>query len=261
MHVIQPFANYAYVYNAGLAPNQILQFDRVVPSAQLPSLNFPQFNMIDGIATSNLLRLGTRNRLITRRDDGNHEWFILESFVDVNFDNPYLDDPGQFSNLYNNFTFSPVPWVSAGASTQLPISEGGFTDVNSFLNWQPLADLSLFVSQRFIQNSPYFQNDSQATAGGYWRINDNWAVSASTRYDLTFGNWDIQRYMLHRDLSSWLVSAGFLITDNRATFNNQTSGQVGVGFLLMVTLKDAPQVNLPLAFDVIGNQQQGQQQY
>jgi hypothetical protein len=29
----------------------------------------------------------------------------------------------------------------------------------------------------------------------------------------------------------------------------------------MVTLKDAPQVNLPLAFDVIGNQQQGQQQY
>jgi hypothetical protein len=67
--------------------------------------------------------------------------------------------------------------------------------------------------------------------------------------------------MLHRDLSSWLVSAGFLITDNRATFNNQTGGQVGVGFLLMVTLKDAPQVNLPLAFDVIGNQQQGQQQY
>jgi hypothetical protein len=35
---------------------------------------------------------------------------------------------------------------------------------------------------------------------------------------------------------------------------------VGVGFLLMITLKDAPQVNLPLAFDVLGNQQQGQQQ-
>jgi len=261
MHVIQPFANYSYVYNAGLSPDQILQFDRVVPSAQLPSLNFPQFNMIDGIATSNILRLGVRNRLVTRRDDGNHEWFVLETFLDANFDNPYLDDPGQFSNLYNNFAFSPVPWFTAGAATQLPISEGGFTDVNSYLNWQPVADFSFFVSQRFIQNSPYFQNDSQATAGGYWRINDNWAVSASTRYDLTAGNWDIQRYMVHRDLSSWLVSAGLLVTDNRATFNNQTGGEVGVGVLLMVTLKDAPQVNLPLAFDVIGNQQQGQQQY
>jgi len=261
MHVFQPFANYAYVANTGLAPDQILQFDRVVPSAQLPSLNFPQFNMIDGIATSNLLRLGVRNRLVTRRDDGNHEWFVLETFLDVNFDNPYLDDPGQFSNLFNNFAFSPVPWFTAGASTQLPISEGGFTDVNSYLNWQPLPDLSLFVSQRFIEDSPYFQNDSQATAGGYWRVNDNWAVSASTRYDLTVGTWDIQRYMLHRDLSSWLISAGLLITDNRATFNNQTSGEIGVGVLLMVTLKDAPRVNLPLAFDVLGNQQQGQQQY
>ena len=67
--------------------------------------------------------------------------------------------------------------------------------------------------------------------------------------------------MVHRDLSSWLISAGLLVTDNSATFNNQTSGEVGVGFLLMVTLKDAPRINLPLAFDVLGNQQQGQQQY
>jgi hypothetical protein len=261
LHVIQPFANYAYVNNAGLAPDQILQFDRVVPSAQLPSLNFPQFNMIDGIATSNLLRLGVRNRLVTRRDDGNHEWFALETFLDVNFDNPYLDDPGQFSNLYNNFAFSPVPWFTFGATTQLPMSDGGFTDVNSYLNWQPVEDFSFFVSQRFIESSPYFQNDSQASVGGYWRVNDNWAVSAATRYDVTFGTWDIQRYMVHRDLSSWLISAGFLITDNSATFNNQTSGEVGVGVLLMVTLKDAPNINLPLAFDVLGNQQQGQQQY
>jgi hypothetical protein len=51
-----------------------------------------------------------------------------------------------------------------------------------------------------------------------------------------------------------------LVTDNRATFNGQSGGDIGVGFLLMVTLKDAPQINLPLAFDVIGQQQQGQQQ-
>jgi hypothetical protein len=260
MHVFQPFANYAWVENMGLSPDEILQFDRVVPSAQLPSLNFPQFAMIDGIDSSNILRLGVRNRLITRRDNGNFEWFSLETFLDVNFDNPYLDDPGQFSNLYNNVAFSPVPWFTVGAYTQLPISNGGFTDVNSYLNWQPVSDLSLFVSQRYIESSPYFQNDSQATMGGYWRINDNWAVSASGRYDLTYETWDVQRYMLHRDLSSWLVSAGFLVTDNRATFNGQSGGQVGVGFLLMITLKDAPQVNLPLAFDVLGNQQQGQQQ-
>jgi len=259
MHVIQPFANYAWVENTGLSPDQILQFDRVVPSALLPSLNFPQFGMIDGITTSSILRLGVRNRLLTRRDNDSFEWFSLETFLDVNFDNPYLDDPGQFSNLYNIAAFSPVPWFTVGAGTQLPLTEGGFTDVNTFINWQPVEDFSFFAAQRYIESSPYFQDDSQTTFGGYWRVNDNWAVSASTRYDFTAATWDLQRYMIHRDLSSWLVSAGLLVTDNRASFNNQTGGQIGVGFLLMVTLKDAPQVNLPLAFDVIQNQQQQQQ--
>jgi len=66
--------------------------------------------------------------------------------------------------------------------------------------------------------------------------------------------------MIHRDLSSWLISAGLLVTDNRATFDGESSGEVGVGVLLMITLKDAPQVNIPLAFDALGTQQDGQGQ-
>lgn len=259
MHVFQPFANFAYVENMGLPPEDILQFDRLVPSAILPSLNYPQFTSIDSIATSSIMRLGVRNRLVTRRDNGSYEWFVLETFFDVNFDNPYAQNSGQYSNLYNNIAFSPVPWLTTGAYTQLPLTDGGFTDLNSYISWQPVADFSFFVSQRYIYESPFFQNDSQATFGGYWRINDNWSVSAASRYDLTSSTWDLQRYMLHRDLSSWLISAGFLVTDNRATFGGQTTGQMGVGVLLMITLKDAPQINLPLAFDVFGNQQQGQQ--
>lgn len=258
MHVIQPYFNYAWVENMGDPADQILQFDRVVPSTILPSLNFPQFTAIDGIDSSNLLRLGIRNRLHTRRDNETFEWFSWDTFFDVNFDNPYLDDPGAVSNLYNNIAFSPVPWFSVGTYSQFPISDNGFTDVNAYLRWQPVKDFSFFLSQRYIDSNPYFQNDSQATAGGFWRINDNWAASASARYDFTYDTWDVQRYMLHRDLSSWLISAGFLVTDNRATFNNQSGGDVGVGFLLMVTLKDLPQVNLPLAFDVLGDQQDNQ---
>ena len=262
LHVIQPFANYALVENTGLGSDEILQFDRLVPSTQLPSLNFPQFTAIDSIDSSNLLRLGVRNRLLTRRNDDTFTWFSIETFVDVNFDNPYLDDPGNLSNLYNNIAFSPVPWFTVGTYTQIPIStgDGSFTDFNSYMRWQPISDFSMFLSQRYIEGNPYFQDDSQATGGGFWRVNDNWALSASARYDLTYETWDVQRYMLHRDLSSWLVSVGFLVVDNRATFGNQTSGDIGVGFLFMFTLKDAPQVNLPLAFDVLG-EQQNQSQY
>lgn len=258
-HVIQPFANYALVENMGLSADEILQFDQLVPSTILPPLNFPQFTAIDSIDSSNLLRLGVRNRLLTRRDNGTFEWFSLETFADVNFNNPYEDDPGALSNLYNNIKFSPVPWFALGMTTQIPISDNGFTDVNTYLWWQPVRDFSMFASQRYIENNPYFQDDSEASIGGHWRINDNWACSAATTYDFTYNTFYTQRYMLHRDLSSWLLSAGFLVTDNQATFGNTSGGNIGVGFLLMITLKDAPQVNLPLAFDVLGGQNNQQQ--
>jgi len=262
MHVIQPYGNFAYVGNMGPSPDEILQFDRLVPSTILPSLDFPQFSAIDSIDTSSIMRLGVRNRLLTRRDNDTFAWFTLDTFVDVNFDNPYLDDPGALSNLYNNITFSPVPWFNLGMFTQIPISEGdgSFTDVNTYLRWQPIRDLSFTLSQRYLNGNPYFQDDSQASGGVFWRINDNWAASAAGSYDFTYDTWYLQRYMIHRDLSSWLLSAGLLVTDNRATFNNQSGGEVGVGFLLMVTLKDAPQVNIPLAFDALGTQQ-NQQNY
>ncbi len=260
-HVIQPFANYALVENMGLSADEILQFDQLVPSAILPPLDFPQFTAIDSIDSSNILRLGVRNRLLTRRDNVTFEWFSLETFADVNFENPYQNDPGSLSNLYNNFMFTPVPWFSFGMATQIPISDNGFTDVNTSFSWQPVRDFSLVFSQRYIENNPYFQDDSQASIGGHWKINDNWAVSAATTYDFNYESFYTQRYMLHRDLSSWLISAGFLVTDNQATYNNTSSGDIGVGFLLMITLKDAPQINLPLAFDVLGGQQDNQSQF
>ncbi len=260
-HVIQPFLNYALVENMGLGADEILQFDQLVPSSILPSLNFPQFGAIDSIDSSNIMRLGVRNRLLTRRDNDTFQWFSLETFADINFENPYLDDPGSLSNLYNNIVFSPVPWMAVGMATQVPISDNGFTDFNTYVYWQPVRDFSFVVSQRYIENNPYFQDDSVASAGGYWRVNDNWACSAAATYDFTYDTVQSQRYMLHRDLSSWLLSAGFLVTDNRATFGNSSGGDVGVGFLLMVTLKDAPQVNLPLAFDVLGSQQDQQRRF
>jgi len=258
MHVIQPYANYSYVGNMGPGPDEILQFDRLVPSTILPSLNYPQFSAIDSIDTSSILRLGVRNRFLTRRDNDTMSWFTLDTFVDVNFQNPYLDDPGTLSNLYNIFTFNPVPWFSLGMLTQLPISDGdgSFTDVNTFVQWQPVRSVSLSVAQRYLEGNPYIQDDSQTSGRIYWRINDNWAASASGNYSFTYDTWYWQRYMIHRDLSSWILSAGLLVSDNRATFNNRTSGDVGIGFLLMVTLKDAPQVNIPLAFDPLGTQNQ-----
>jgi hypothetical protein len=50
-----------------------------------------------------------------------------------------------------------------------------------------------------------------------------------------------QRYFINRDLTSWVASLGAEVRDNEG-------GDQQLGFLLMMTLKDAPQITLPVAF-------------
>ena len=53
---------------------------------------FPQFTSIDSIDNWTIARIGVRNRLQTRRDDLTVSWLEFETYVDVNFDNPFDQD-------------------------------------------------------------------------------------------------------------------------------------------------------------------------
>ena len=83
-----------------------LQFDRVEPTTKLRPIDFPEFTTIDSIDRWTIWRLGVRNRLETRRDDSNVTWFELDTYFDVNFENPMIALP--YSNLFNNIRFTPA---------------------------------------------------------------------------------------------------------------------------------------------------------
>jgi LPS-assembly protein len=240
-HVIQPYANYSFVENFGPSPQEILQFDRVVPSTELLPLTFPQFTAIDTIDTWNIVRLGIRNRLQTRRDQGTHQWMTLDTFFDVNFENPYSD--AQVSNLFNLYSLNPVPWFTLTVKSQLPIVEEGFTEVNTGFNFMPARNFTFRVGHQYIDNNTFFADNSQVDFFAYLRINDNWGVSVYEQYEFFSQVWQYQRYMIHRDLSSWVASLGAQVRDSEG----QEDPDLGVLFVL--TLKDAPQVTLPISFD------------
>lgn len=238
-HVVEPYVNYSGVYNAGPPPEDIYQFDRVVPSTQLLPLDFPQFTAVDSIDTWNIVRIGTRQRVETRRDNRTFLWFTIDTFMDLNIDNPYSD--ADVSNVFNVIQFRPVPWASFSMASQVPITEGGFTEVDTNLRFMPTRDWSFSLGNRYIEGNPYFTNDSQINFQTYWRINDNWAVSIYEQYEFFTKVMQYQRYMIHRDLSSWVASIGADVRDNEG-------GDREFGFLFVMTLKNAPQVTLPAAF-------------
>jgi lipopolysaccharide export system protein LptA len=239
MHVIQPFTDFSYVKEDGPNPTSILGFDRFQPSTQPRALDFPQFTTIDSIADWTVWRVGVRNRLKTRRDDQTITWFELDTFVDVQFENPY--QPTDYSNLVNNIRFTPLPWMSLSVNSQVPAFAKGFTEVDTIATVQPLANLQFNVAHRYLNGNPFFQDSSLFVVGGYWRLSDNWGVGVQEQYEATTGLLEEQRYSVYRDLTSWVASFGGVIRDN--------SGVKEYGLLFTITLKAFPKFGFDLNFD------------
>jgi hypothetical protein len=113
----------------------------------------------------------------------------------------------------------------------------------------PLKNFSCTFGTRYINNYNGSQNDNQYPFSAFWRINDHWSFGAQEIYNMSqySGNALIyQRYMVHRDLSSWIVSFGAEVRSNQAQGTQSAQNQYGA--LMSFTLKDLPQVTLPLAF-------------
>ena len=238
-HVIQPFTNFSYVWSNGLDPAAILQFDRFEPSTQLRPIDFPQFTSIDSIDNWTIWRVGVRNRLQTRRDDLTVSWLELDTYVDVNFDNPYDRTP--YSNLFNTLTFTPVPWASLVINSQVPAFDKGFTEVDTNIVFQPVANLQLNVGHRYLNDNPFFDNSSLFVVGGYYRFDENWGLGIQEQYEATTRILEQQRYSVYRDLTSWVASVGAIIQDN--------GGVKEYGVLLTFTLKAFPKLGFDLNMD------------
>jgi hypothetical protein len=241
-HIIQPFTNFSWVSNGGTDPEAILQFDRFEPSTNLRPIDFPQFTSIDSIDHWTVWRLGVRNRLQTRRDDLTVSWLDLETYVDVNFNNPYDRTP--YSNLFNKLRFTPLPWAALVINSQIPAFDNGFTEVNTNIVVQPIANLEISAGHRYLNENPFFNNSSLFVVGGYYRFDDNWGVGFQEQYEASTHILEQQRYSVYRDLTSWVASVGAIIRDN--------GGVNEYGVLFTVTLKAFPKFGFDLNFDPAG---------
>jgi hypothetical protein len=161
---------------------------------------------------------------------------------------------GPISNFNNRITFAPTSWFTFLMGSQVPIGSDGFTELNTDLNFMPCRSLEFGFGTRYIDNYGGSQNDNQYPIHLFWRANDHWSFSAQEIYNTTPAQNSqaaqnsiiYQRYMINRDLSSWVFSFGAEVRNNQSQGNQAGGNQYGA--LISFTLKDLPQVNLPFAF-------------
>lgn len=255
-HVFQPYMNYSYL--DAEVPVGFQAIDRLAPTTRPRSLDVPLYTAIDDLRSWNIARVGMRNVLQTKRDyqtaeNGtfreateqavqSYSYAGLNTYMDVFMDDPEFDRDA--SNLYNEFFWRPVPWLNLWADTQLPIvtSPDNFTEVNHGFTWLPTKTLSLTLGQQFINDHPLFQDSNLIYSRIYTRMNENWGFSMNHVYEMDDSTLEFQSYSVHRDLSSWSASIGAMVRDNR-------NGESDFGLLFSLTLKDFPQVSIPLDMD------------
>ena len=245
-HIIQPYMNLSSV-STDSNGKQLFQIDRLQNSSQLPAIDFPSFNSIDSISDWNIVRLGMRNRIQTRRDDSTFNWLEMDSYFDVRLRQPNFGptnpDSGRYSNFVNRIRWTPLPWVAVSVDSQLPLLDTGFTEVNTDIFFLPNERMSFTIGHRYLSHNILIQNSSLINLGTYFRLNDNWGFSASGTYEIQDHTFQSQSYQLHRDLTSWIGSIGFTALDNGTATNSQKS----YGITLSFTLKDLPNIRLPLS--------------
>ncbi len=268
-HTIQPYLNYSYLKAddiAGLTsadPNApSIAIDRNVATTRPRALDLPSYEGIDSLRSWNVARVGVRNLLQTKRDytsnsedDDNQfrnsgetntqswNWAGLNSYVDLYFHDPEPGMNRDVSNFYNELFFRPVPWLQFSANTQLPIGggDGSYTEASYGVTFLPNNRFSMSLSHLYLADHPFFPNSSLLVSQIYAKIDENWGFSMAHRYETATSTLEYQSYSVHRDLGSWVGTLGALV---------RKSGNVSdFGFIFSMTLKEFPQVSLPLDTD------------
>ncbi len=240
LHIVQPYANWS-VLAADELDRDFPKIDRLTFTTRPRPLEPSRYTAIDEFNSWNILRLGTRNTFVTRRDGQSHQWLFVDTYVDH-----YMDDPEgerSWSNLYNDFRWQPLPWLGIDVETQLPVIDGGsgFSEFSTSARFMPNENAEIAVSYRHLNNHPVLLDSDRIGLDTYIRLSENWGVGSRHIFEMDDGVLEQQQYTVHRDLGNWVAGIGISHTDNR--FQDE------FGLVLSLTLKDFPNDTLPFTID------------
>lgn len=240
LHVLQPYTTWSVVSTDDFTPGDP-GVDRLTPTTRPWPIDPMRFTAIDQMQSWNVLRLGARNRLLTKRDGQSFAWLYLDSYVDSFIEDPEGDR--DLSNLYNDLRWQPLPWLGVNLETQFPIVSGGsgFSEYASYIHFQPAERFEFSLGYRWLDSHPVLVDSNRIDLQTYIRLSENWGIGSRHSLELDDSTLEVQQYMLHRDIGNWVAGMGFSSRDNRL------DKEYGVIFSL--TLKDFPSVSLPFTID------------
>jgi hypothetical protein len=236
-HIIQPQINYAYVPTPDREPSTLPQFDYESPSFFPLPIDFPDFNSIDAIDAENVVRLGLRNKLQTKRALGVQDMVGWDVFIDWHLDPE--NQQARWSNLYSDLILRPRSWLTLQSQVQFNVQTGEFEQALNTITLNPGTRWSVGLSQWYLREG-YWGGTAEDEPGNntfstrfYYRFNENWGFRMSHQFNETDGRLEQQYYTLYRDLRSFTAALTFRV-------QSPVGEPVDYAVALAVSLKAAP---------------------
>ena len=214
-HIIQPSVNYAYVPRPSARPRELPQFDYTVPTTALLPIDFPDFNAIDSIDAQNVLRLGLRNKLQTKRKrDGLDNLLNWALYTDWRLDpNPQQDT---FSDFYSDADLRPFDWFTLSSEIRYDVNDSRLREANHTVTLNPDDIWAWQVGHRYLESLPGGGPESGNNTffhSLYYRLSENWAARISHHFEARDGVLEEQLYTLYRDFRSWTGALTFRVRE------------------------------------------------
>ena len=237
-HVVEPFFDAEYAPSPTVSPNDIRGFDDRLYSTQLQPLDWTEYNSIDSIDREAVLRFGMWNKVQTKRDGTNYDLFTVQTYADADFDHNFsaATPDNTMSNLFNDLRFNPLPQLQFQSLSSLALDSKGYNEINNVVTWSPDPSLQFTFGDAYINHSPIFTDNNEATLTIFYRLNEHWQFEGQEQIDAATGHQQLQSYTIYRDLDAWQLG----MTYSDSELNDQ--GNHTIYFTL--TLKAFPKYDI-----------------
>jgi len=217
-HIVEPSLNYVFVPRPTVPPTRLPQFDYEVPSTRLLPIEFPDYNSIDSIDSQNVMRIGFRNRLQTKRKLGVDNIVNWALYTDWRI-HPYR---GQrtFSDVYSDLDVKPFSWLLVNSELRYDVDQKFWREANHSITVTPGDRWSFSLGHRYLREIPGFgpqSGDNLIYNSVFYRLNENWGFRTRHYYNLQQGVMQEQQYTVYRDLRSWTVALSFRVRESQTS--------------------------------------------
>lgn len=211
-HILEPSINYAYTPEPNVRPRELPQFDTELPSLRLLPVTYPDYNSIDSIDARNVVRLGMRNKLQTKRDG--HVEDLLDWVVMTDWRIDPRRGQGSFNDIYSEMDFKPRRWITLNSELRIDPNAPLLRESQTSVILKPGKDWSLAVSHRYTRDDPLLGPGGNLLGTRlHLRFSENWGFRTSHYYEIREGLLEEQYYTVYRDLRSLTAALTFRLRE------------------------------------------------